>query len=215
MRSNGRVKVTNKEKGDFGEEAVLDLLKKYASKFGGIVYHSYTYPLAIDNRSGKPFWGNVKAIDGRYKDFSNATYPDEIDCILVTTNRIFPIEVKAYRRTMRITDLDLWKGEEREEKNPVMQCEKHARHLYHTIYNELPDGDPGYIVPILVFVDKCSIRDERSPEFKKHINICVLNSLIKTIQELDKPGQFLLSKTQLDAKMLKVKTSGKVVFKLI
>jgi hypothetical protein len=198
MRSEGKLR-NNKGKGDFGEDAVLALMHKYMCKRGGLLYKSFEYPYA-SNKSGKVYLGNIYLQeDGKYIDISRQ-YNDEIDILYVSPFRIYAVEVKSYHARMEVTIQYLKKngkvdyqpvegqdGMPARHKSPIWQAEKHARHLYHQIYDVLPDGNPKYIQPIVSFVDRCTVVDERSAEHKIYLPVTILNNLSETITDMDYP----------------------------
>lgn len=113
---------------------------------------------------------------------------DEIDIVLATSFRIFLIEVKTYRRkNIRLTNTWEYKGNTPVDKAVITQTEKHARQFYYNFYPYIPEGNPDYIIPLIVFVDDCKVTDKRDIEFKSYLPVCTLNKLNKLISELDTP----------------------------
>lgn len=209
MRKAGKVQ-DMKEKGNLGEDAVLSILYERKQQTGnGLLYQSFMYPYQTD-RSGKCFTGNIKYEDKEFLEYTSESINDEIDVLYVTPYRIFPIEVKSYK-ARRLDCYDHWFNRESTpvDKSPICQAEKHARHLYHAIYDVLPDGDPHYIVPMVCFVDKCKVRDDRSPHFQEYIPVCILNNLLKTVNTYNTPLEYNISIEQLERKLNEVKVSIK------
>ena len=78
------------DKGSFGEKAVLRICEEFYQKYGGILIHSYSY--MVD----RELPGNIKRHDDGTFYLENLGSTTEIDVLLITTYRIYPIEVKAY-----------------------------------------------------------------------------------------------------------------------
>ena len=209
MRKAGKVQ-DMKEKGDLGEEAVLAICLERKNLVGkGILYQSFMYPYQSD-RSGKVYTGNVKYENGEFVEYTSESINDEIDVLYITPYRIFCIEVKSYSaRTLDVYEHWFNRGSTPVDKSPVVQAEKHARHLYHAIYDVIPDGDPRYIVPMVCFVDKCKVRDDRSQHFVDYAPVCILNSLMRTLEKYNKPLTYNLDLTQIERKLNEVKVSIK------
>jgi len=199
MREAGKLR-NYKEKGDLGEEVVWELCKNLGLP-NFLLYHSYKYPYQ-SNRDNVVYTGNVKYENGRFVEYTSKSIDDEIDVLLVTPYRVFPIEVKSYR-AKRIDAYDHWVNKDGDpvDKSPIAQAEKHARHLYHAIHMALPDGDSSYIIPIVCFTDKCALYDERAPQFKDYIPVCIANTLRKTLLQYNKPGNYLLSLSAIQDKL--------------
>lgn len=162
-------------KGTPGELAAFKLCEDIYQEHGGILYHSYKYKTDPDQR------GNIKRGprgDLYVEDLSDTT---EIDILLVTPNRIFPIEVKAYKSNLITLTDDGIEGCFKTDKSPVHQNEMHCRHLYPAILAAVPEGKTEYIVPIVVFVDKCNVKDARSAWQKEYIKVTVLDCLHELI----------------------------------
>lgn len=193
----------NKAKGDFGEEAVLAVVDKYRKlREHGYIYHSFSYKYASDMHS-RNYPGNIKRNeDGTLEsiDGSSST-KDEIDILFITSNRIFAIEAKARSGYWKLFDYWCTQSSRTLDKYPVAQAEKHARHLYHQIYAYLPDGNPDYIVPITVFVDKAVIEDSRNERHQKEYPIAILNTLIEVLMEYDKPLDYALDLPKIREKL--------------
>lgn len=209
MRKAGKVQ-DMKEKGDLGEEAVLAICldrKKAVGK--GLLYQSFMYPYQSD-RSGRVYTGNVKYENGEFVEYTSESTNDEIDVLYITPYRIFPIEVKSYSaRTLDVYEHWFNRSSTPVEKSPIAQAEKHARHLYHAIYDVLPDGNPEYIKPIVCFVDKCKVRDDRSQHFVDYVPVCILNNLLRTINHYNTPLEYNLSLPEVERKLNNVAVSIK------
>lgn len=209
MRKAGKVQ-DMKEKGNLGEDAVLALCLQRKEAVGkGILYQSFMYPYQT-NREGVVYTGNIKYENNEFVEYSSESINDEIDVLYVTPYRIFAIEVKSYSsKTLDVYEHWFNRGSTPVDKSPIAQAEKHARHLYHAIYDVLPDGDPKYIVPLVCFVDKCKVRDDRSQHFIDYTPVCILNSLLKTIEKYNKPLQYNLVLDEVERKLNEVKVSIK------
>lgn len=187
-----------KEKGNFGEQAVLAVLKEFQRIHGGILIHSFTYKYA-SNRQGTNYKGNIhRESDGTFKsvDGSNNTY-DEIDIVYITPFRVFAIEAKARGGIWKIDEKWCTQNSTPVDKSPVAQAEKHARHLYHSIYEYLPDGNENYIIPLTVFVDKATVIDARSVEDKFYTPVTIVNTLKERVRNYNTPLKY-----QLDVKAI-------------
>lgn len=172
-------------KGSFGESAAYVICERLYQQRGGILYHSYTYPVDKDK------CGNIKRKDGKLF-VENLGSSTEIDILYVTENKIFCLEVKAYKsKKITLTD-EAIDGVFKTDKSPVHQNEMHARHLYTQLYKVLPDGESRYIVPIVVFVDECVIEDKRSEWQLDYIPVTTLNGLKGLIESYDKPLNYRL-----------------------
>lgn len=196
MRAAGKVR-DNKGKGNFGEDAVFSIIHNYCIQRGGFIERGYMYPYAT-NKAGVTYLGNIfLGEDGIYSHNSRKVN-DEIDILYVSPFRIFPIEVKSYHANMVLKDEALYQNKvisyhaTQGHKNPIWQTEKHARHLYHSLYEVLPDGNPKYIQPILCFCDRCDFTDERSMEMQQYIPATVLNSLKEVLMDFDTPLEYRL-----------------------
>lgn len=180
------VEVGGTAKGSFGEQAVFRICEEIYQLNGGILYHSYTYKTDPDKK------GNIKRNDRGVLFVENLSSTTEIDVLLVTKNKVFPIEVKAYKAKEIVLTDDGISGCYKTDKSPIHQNEMHCRHLYPAIFRALPDGDTRYIEPIVVFVDKCKIIDKRSDEQKRYIKVAILDTLRKTIEEKDKHLEYTI-----------------------
>lgn len=224
MRQSGRQQ-DMRGKGDSGEEAVLQLcLDRKRSVGNGLLFQSFKYPYQT-NRQGQPYIGNI-FYDIKTRKFSHVTkdsLEDEIDILYVTPYRIFAIEVKSYH-TKTIEVYDAWmnrygeyddgsgkkkRGTYPVNKSAVAQAEKHARHLYHAIYDMIPDGDYRYIVPMVCFVDRCVLRDDRKEELQEYLPVCILNTFLATFNKANKPLTYNLDLDKIDRKLHQVCTSIK------
>ena len=69
----------------------------------------------------------------------------------------------------------------------------HARHLLSGIFEALPDGDENYIVPIVVFVDRCKLVDKRSKWQREYIHKATLNKFADVLSANNTPlnGKFI------------------------
>lgn len=207
MRSKGKMQ-DNSAKGDLGEDAVLYLCYERKQRLpNSLLFQSFKYPYQTD-KSDVCYTGNIKYENGEFTEYTRKGLEDEIDVLYITPYRIFPIEVKSYGNT-RLDIYDHWFNRRNTpvDKSPIAQAEKHARHLYHAIYDVIPDGNPDYIVPMVCFVDKCVIRDDRSDYFQNYIPVCTLNRFKETLEKYNKPLQYNLSLSDIDAKLHKIKTS--------
>lgn len=209
MRKAGKVQ-DMKEKGDLGEDAVLAVLFNRKEQTGnGLLYQSFMYPYQT-NAYGVCYTGNIKYEDGDFVEYTKDSINDEIDVLYCTPYRIFCIEVKSYHaKTLDIYDHWFNRGNTPVDKSPVMQAEKHARHLYHAIYDVLPDGRPEYIIPMVCFVDRCKVRDDRSQHFQIYVPVCILNNLMQTINRNNTPLDYNIDLGQLERKLNEVKVSIK------
>ena len=209
MRAAGKVS-NMKEKGDLGEEAVLAVCYDRKEKAGnGLLYQSFMYPYQ-SNRSGVCYTGNIKYENKQFIEYTDTSLNDEIDVLYITPYRVFAIEVKSYgAKTLDVYEHWFNRSSTPVDKSPIMQAEKHARHLYHAIYDVLPDGNPNYIQPIVCFVDKCKVRDDRSKHFIDYVPVCILNNLLKTINGYNTPLEYNLDLEQIEAKLNSVKVSIK------
>lgn len=183
-----------KQKGTWGEKAVLRICEEIYQKMGGFIYHSYEY--AVD----KELPGNLKKDENGKLFIENLGNSTEIDVLLVTPFKVFPIEVKTYSVTSGCITLkdDGIYGCRETKKSPVHQNEMHCRHLYSHIFKNLPNGDTNYIVPIVVFVDRCKLKDERSEMQKNYIPATTLDYLEETIEDYNFPLEYLLDLNELD-----------------
>lgn len=174
-----------REKGNLGEEACIAAIKPYAEANSGIILQSLQYPCAT-NRQGVEYGGNLKLKDGVVFAEPHGGH-DEIDIVLITDRRIFLVEVKSYGNAkLLITDDWFFRNGTPYEKDLANQTEKHCRHFYHTFYEYIPDGIPGYIVPVLCSVDKSTVINQSHDK----IAISVLNNVCKVIGQHDKVSKY-------------------------
>lgn len=193
------------EKGTAGEEAVLGLIQSYMEIRGGALYHSYSYPYA-QNRHGIYYPGNIYLEGEKYLEVpGRAGLYDEIDVLYITPSRIFSIEVKARGGKWKLYDHWATQNSRLVDKSPMAQAEKHARHLYHQIYEYLPNGSRSYIVPLVVLVDKAELEDSRSMEFKQVLPVARLNNLKAKISSYDTTLAYSLN---VDEILLRLKNIG-------
>ena len=180
------------DKGTPGELAVIKVCEEFYQMYGGILYHSFEYKVDRD------LAGNIKKNeDGKFfiENLGNIT---EIDVLLITPYRIFPIEVKAYRANkITLTDEGI-DGTFKTDKSPIHQNEMHCRHFYSHIFKNLPNGSTEYIVPIVCFVDKAQLIDNRSEWQKNYIKACTLNQLRELLIAKNVPGEYILDLIGLD-----------------
>lgn len=201
-----------KEKGTEGENAVRAVLLSLQDTSNIIFYSSFEYPYSSD-RNGKNYTGNIFFSEGKYTEITDKKgLHDEIDLLYITPYRIFAIEVKSYH-ARKLRAYDHWMDREGVpmEKSPIAQAEKHARMLYHAIYEYIPNGDPKYIVPLCVFVDRCTFIDDRSPAMKEYIPCTILNNLKKTIVSLNKPLEYQIDLDSLHQRLENIKRSGELI----
>lgn len=221
MRQAGKLR-NIKDKGDLGEDAVLDICLAIKRQIGGFVIQSYAYPYA-SNREGKNYTGNIKLENGQFVEYTDIKgLTDEIDVLLVTPYRIFPIEVKSYKAKIRV--YDHWmdrdnngsgtRGMAKVDKSPIAQAEKHARHLYHQIHMCLPDGKPDYIVPMVCFVDRCVVDDDRSDAMQAYLPVTILNTLRPTIVQYNAPLRYALDLEAIKRRLNEIKTTTRKEFGL-
>lgn len=207
MRMAG--KYSMKEKGDDGELAALDIVHAYRAKHGGILKHSFTYPYASD-RQGHVYLGNI-FWDNDLKEFTDVTRQliDEIDILYISNFSIIPIEVKSYH-DMRLCVDDAWMTRRgaKVDKSPITQAEKHARHLYHHIYDVIPDGDTAYIKPVVCFVDNCVVEDKRSDRMQEYLPVTVLNGLDALLRKIDTPTYYTLDLEMIEKKLKEIEKVG-------
>lgn len=183
-----------KAKGTLGEKAVFRICEEIYRIEGGILYHSFTYKVDPEKE------GNIKIrADGKY-DVENLGSTTEIDILLVTPYRIFPIEVKSYSVTsgrLVLTNGGI-EGCLKTDKSPVHQNEMHCRHLYSHVFKAIPNGETKYIMPIVVFVDRCKLDDNRSVEQKRYIPATTLDYVESIIRKFDEPQEYRLDLKAID-----------------
>ena len=173
-------------KGSFGEKAVFKVCEELYQNNGGLLYHSYSY------KTDPTKAGNIKKNEQGVLFIENVGKTTEIDVLFVTNNKIFVLEVKAYKaKEIILTDKAIT-GCYITDKSPVHQNEMHCRHLYPAVLRAVPEGDVKFIEPIVVFVDKCRLIDKRSDRQKSYINVTVLDQLKGTLQRLNRPLDYLI-----------------------
>ena len=173
-----------KKKGDLGETAVFRICEELYKAEGGILYHSFQHKVDAD------LPGNLKRSEQGNIFIENLGNFTEIDVLLVTPLRLFPIEVKTYSAVKNggiVLSKDGISGCRETAKSPVHQNEMHCRHLYSYIYKNLPEGSAKFIQPIVVFVDRCKVTDNRSTQEKEYIPATTLNGLYSLLIQLNKP----------------------------
>lgn len=214
MRKQGKLQ-NMKGKGDAGEDAVLHLVLERQRHLGGLVYQSFKYPYQT-NRQGVTYTGNIFYENGQFVNVdtkkSGAGLEDEIDILLVTPYKVFPIEVKSYHAKLEVYNDWMRKQGEEVDKSPIAQAEKHARHLYHAIADVLPDGRPEYIKPIVCFVDRCTLNDTRTEESIRYLPVCILNTLKATIIANNSPLAYNIDLDAVRTKLSQIKTDVRKEF---
>lgn len=192
MRASGKLQDW-KDKGDAGEDAVLAICLDRQRRLGGLLYQSYKYPYQ-SNSVNVTYCGNIKMANGKLESYESgykgAVLNDEIDILYITPYMIFPIEVKAYHAKLVVDSKWMTKNGDRVDKSPIAQSEKHARHLYHTLWEYLPEGDSRYIKPICCFVDRCTLDDNRTPAQMAYLPACTLNRLKSELIKYNKPREY-------------------------
>lgn len=211
MREQGKLQ-DMKGKGDMGEDAALQIVLERQRSRGGLVYQSFRYPYQT-NRQGVTYLGNIKLEDGVFVEYTEArngrTLEDEIDLLYVSRYRIIPVEVKSYHATVAVYNDWMDRYEEPVDKSPVAQAEKHARHLYHALAPVIPDGRPEYIRPIVCFVDRCKLVDDRVSESIDYLPCCVLNGLKRCLVEIDTPLRFDIDVDAVQSRLKEIRNDVK------
>lgn len=180
------------DKGSFGEKAVLSICEEFYQTQGGILIHSYSY------KTDEMQEGNIKKDEQGKLYIENLGGFTEIDVLYVSPYRIFPIEVKAYKAKKIVLTDDSIAGCYKTDKSPVHQNEMHCRHLYADIFRVIPDGITDYIVPIVCFVDKCEIEDNRSDWQRQYIYVSILDTLKDVISYFNTPLSYRLNLSEID-----------------
>jgi len=160
------------------------------------------YPYA-SNRQNQVYLGNIFYDEekGSYYDMTRQLN-DEIDILYISHYRIFPIEVKAYTdSSIVLTDQWMMRRKKPVEKSPLAQAEKHARHLYHQLYDVIPEGDPSYIKPLVCFVASATVDDQRSNIMQFYLPATILNTLQRTLSDFDTPGKYTLDLAMIEKKL--------------
>lgn len=190
------------DKGSYGEQAVFSICEDIYQRKGGILIHSYEY------RVEKELAGNIKRDGGRFY-VENLGTVTEIDVLLVTPYRMYPIEVKAYKANKITLTNDKISGCASTGKSPEHQNEMHCRHLYPKVFMSLPNGMTEFITPIVVFADQAIVADMRSQDRKDYIKVTILNQLRQLLEELDKPyNNTLLDLPSIELKLRSAMTSS-------
>ena len=185
-------KNTGTDKGSHGELAVFGVCEQFYQSCGGILIHSFSYLVDKEQK------GNIKKGENGALYVENLGDTTEIDILYVSPYKVFPIEVKAYKaKEIRLTDEGIY-GCRKTDKSPVHQNEMHMRHLYSYLYRALPDGCTDFVHPIVCFVDKCTVVDERSDMQKEYITVCTLNDLSRVISTFNQPLDCKLDLSQVD-----------------
>lgn len=179
-------------KGEYGELAALSICEQLYQTEGGILYHSYEYPVE------KELQGNIKRSPEGNVYVENLGSTTELDILYVSKYRVFPIEVKAYKaKEIIVTDTAI-SGCYKVDKSPLHQNEMHCRHLYPKIVRALPNGESKYIVPIVVFVDRCKLTVNTSDEIKRYIRAVTLNQFRACLSVLNTPCEYLIDLDVMD-----------------
>lgn len=186
------------DKGVFGELAVLAVCERMYQATGGLLYHSYSYKV------DKALPGNIEyGAEGLYVE--NLGDMTEIDILLVTPYRIFPIEVKSYKASKIVLTDDRILGCLITNKSPIHQNEMHARHLYSGIIEAVPEGNTQYIQPICVFTDECTLSDNRSEFQRSYIHATVLSRLSSLLRMLNTPIDYRLDLEMIQRRLNAIK----------
>ena len=194
----------NKVKGEAGEKILLALAQQFTkNRTDCTIIHSYKYPYYV-TEFNEVLWGNIKYEDGEYRRIQKEGYTDEIDLVIITAYRIFAIECKA--RVGRWDLFDPWAKQNSKmvDKSPIAQAEKHARHLYASIHELIPDGNPSYVIPLTVFVDKCKVSDKRSREFRSYVHMCTANTFVEKLKMLENPLEYNLETREIIDYMMEI-----------
>lgn len=188
MRAAGKVRDV-KGKGAIGESIVMDVMHDIRTRRGGILLQGFMYPYA-SNSAGKIYLGNI-FYDEATQKYSDMTKQlnDEIDILYVSNYRIYALEVKSYHaRSITVDKKWFYREGKPVDKSPLAQAEKHARHLYHQLYEYLPNGDTRYIVPMVVLVDHVKdFNDTRMGEDESYIPVIFTEEITQTIMDLERP----------------------------
>ena len=207
MRAAGKV-MDVKAKGAIGESIVMDVVHDIRTKRGGILKQGFMYPYA-SNSAGKVYLGNI-FYDEASQSFKDMTRQlnDEIDVLYISNYRIYVIEVKSYHAKKILIDSKWFYREGKPvDKSPLTQAEKHARHLYHQLYEYIPGGIPDYIVPIVCLVDEAYVDDQRSPELEYYLPVIKTSEITHTIMKYEKPpgrSTFTLDLSAIEQRLIKI-----------
>lgn len=200
----GKMKsISGPDKGVFGEDAAFKVCESLYQERGGLLYHSFEYPVVPGIK------GNIKREDNGTLRVENLGSHTELDILYATENRIFLLEVKSYKAKKITLFDDRIEGCYMTNKCPTHQNEMHARHLYEHIFSVIPNGKTGYFVSIVVFVDKCEVSDKRSLEQRDYVKLAVLNTLRGTIDKFDKPLNSRIDLFSLERKLNEIRISSK------
>lgn len=207
MRAAGKV-MDVKAKGAIGEAIVMDVVHEIRTKRGGILKQGFMYPYA-SNSAGKIYLGNI-FFDEATQKFQDITRQlnDEIDVLYVSNFRIYVIEVKSYHAKKILIDSKWFYREGKPvDKSPLAQAEKHARHLYHQLYEYIPHGNPNYIVPIVCLVDESQWDDQRSDAQEYYLPVIGRSEITKTIMKYEYPpdnSEFTLDLPAIEQRLNKI-----------
>jgi hypothetical protein len=209
--------MTPEEKGAAGEELAISIVRRFPKKVGGFMIAGYKFPYA-KKKNGDEYPGNLVLNNGRLVSYEYPKTPrrnhDEIDLLVVTKYSIIVIECKAYGSSSGIQLYDHWwkyDGSGTENKYPLGQCEKHCRHLYHQLWDLLPQGQPSYIKPLVVFVDRQRVKDLRSPEMQRKIHLATANTLLREVYRLSKASNYYLNTEAIENRLKALRIGGKVI----
>ena len=208
--------IDTREKGALFEGIAYEVTKQVQAVYGGAIFCGIKFPYARKS-NGDEYPGNLRFDNGRLIELTrkkgNGTTYDEIDILYVNQFAIIAVECKAYGSSGGILLEDTWwRYSGNSEKYPLAQTEKHCRHLYHNIYELIPNGDPSYIKPVCAFIDKNTVTDSRSSEVRKFVDIAILAkgeySLKQVLQRLSKPNEYLLHVEALIKKLNSISIGG-------
>lgn len=197
------------DKGVYGEQAAFKICESIYQKYGGLLYHSYSFK--VDPAKA----GNIKVNEFGKLIIENLGSSTEIDVLLITPYKIFPIEVKAYKAKEIILTDDRISGCYKVDKSPIHQNEMHARHLYSRLFKCLPNGASKYIVPVCVFVDECKILDKRSDWQKSYIYKATLSNLFEVLTSLNTLEEFRLDLSAITKTLTELEVSTEKKLPLI
>lgn len=149
------------ERGTVGEQCVEKIGRYIVEQLGGYYLSSLVLPQSPVLQSGST---------------------TEIDSLIITPQRIFVVEVKTYKSTIKIKN-DSSMTSSSFDHNFLLQNEMHARALYHLIHRYLPYGSDDYIVPVLIPVGVGGFTDDRPAKDKKLYPVVPLQLLPKLIAQ--------------------------------
>lgn len=171
------------DKGPVGEDVIFSILQSTTEPY--LLYHSLEY------RKDSSVKGNVVKEHGEFIEPPSTV--DEVDIVLITLSTIYLIEVKAYRKSIKITDNWTFSNGKSDKKSVLHQTEKHARCFYDMFYESIPEGDHRYIVPTIVYVDKCTLSDARTSGYKEYIEVTLRNKIRRNLYaKRYKEGKYLI-----------------------